>query len=377
MKYNVVELFVFIVKRWWQVLITLAIFAAIGVGLAFLLPKRYQTELKLLPTTQEAGLSGALSSITSQLGISGLSIPGSGENAMMLTYGDIIRSKTVTDYVIDSTNLIKRMGFEDRAEASSFLAGATSFTLLSVEQIFVIKVVAPDPKLTADITNAYAKALDYYLTSSSTTRGRYMREFVESRKLKVEAELKAAQDSLTAFQKKHRLPPIDPKTGANIQAYAELQSQALQKELEMEYMRAFSTTQNPQYSVTRRELAFIQAKLSTLPPLATRYAELYRNYMVQEQIYMLLIQQYEQAKLLEAKDTPLISVLEWVKPPKEPFFPPKKLVILALLLIGLVLIFTYAMIKVYWEHVIANPDEHEKMSYLRQEIRNTFSRKNR
>lgn len=377
MSFSVVDLFVFIVRRWWKMLIALACFGGLGVALAFLLPKRYRAEVKLLPVTQESGLVGAISTLQSQLGITGLSIPGAGGGGEMLFYGEILRSQTITDYVMDSCSLLERLDVADRIKAREELAGMTAYKLTTPEQVFVIEVVGPDNVLVADVANTYAQALDYYLTHSSTTRGRYLREFIEGRLAQAEVDMKAAQDSLTEFQRKHKLPMLNPEVGGQIQAFAELKAQAMQKELELEYMRSFSTANNPQYETARRELALIQAKLASLPPVASRYLELYRDFMVQQEIYMLLMQQYEQAKLMEAKDTPLISILERVEPPPLPYFPPKKLVVLAALLVGVVLIFAYSMIVVYWEHVLAHPEAHERMSRLRSEVKKSFGRRKR
>lgn len=375
MTYSVVDLFVFIVRRWWKMLIVLAVFGAIGVGLAFLLPEKYSSEVKLLPTAQETGLMGVISGLQSQLGLSGLSIPGS-ESGEFLLYGEILRSNTVLDYVIDSTSLIERMDLADREEARSELLSMSAFVLLP-EQIFVIEVKGKDGELVSDIANNFAKGLDHFLTHSSMTRGRNLRKFVEGRLEEVRVDLKAAQDSLTEFQSKHKIPPIDPQVGANLSAYTDLITQAVQKELELEYMKSFSTYQNPQYEAVRNELDIIQRKLASLPPLTSRYLELYRDLTVQQEVYILLVQQYEQAKLMEVKDTPLVSVMEWAEVPKEPYFPPKKLVVVALLVIGLVFIIAYSLIRVYWEHVVSNPESHTKWTHFRNELKKSFSKRRR
>ncbi|MEA3311108.1 MAG: GNVR domain-containing protein [candidate division WOR-3 bacterium] len=376
MSFSVVDLFVFIIRRWWKMLIALACFGGLGIALAFLLPKRYRAEVKLLPVAQESGLVGAISTLQSQLGITGLTIPGA-EGGEMLFYGEILRSQTITDYVMDSCSLLERLDVADRIKAREELAGMTAYKLTAPEQVFVIEVVGPDNVLVADIANTYAQALDHYLTHSSTTRGRHLREFIEGRLAQAEVDMEAAQDSLTEFQRKHKMPMLNPEIGGQIQAFAELKAQATQKELELEYMRSFSTINNPQYEAARREFAIIQAKLASLPPVASRYLELYRDFMVQQEIYMLLMQQYEQAKLMEAKDTPLISILERVEPPPLPYFPPKKLLVLAVLLVGVVLILAYSMIVIYWEHVLAHPETHEKMSRLRSEVKKSFGRRKR
>lgn len=367
MTFSVVDIFVYIIRHWWKMLIALGIFAVLGVGLAFLLPKRYRAEVKILPMAQESGLMGALSSLQSQLGISSLSIPGA-EGGMTLVYGEILRSRTIFDQVIDSCSLIERLKARDRQEAHAVLEGMTAYKL-TTEQVFVIEVVARDPELAADIVNSEAHFLDKYMKNSARTRGRNLREFVETRLAEVEEDLNTAQDSLSDFQRKHALPILNPETGASIQEYADLSAKAMQKELELQYMKEFSTVNNPQYETARRELALIRTKLASLPPLASRYLELYRNYRIQEEIYMLLTQQYEQAKLMEAKDTPVISIMEWAKPPGEPFFPPKKIIVLAAVVVGIVLILAWVLIRVYWEHVVSFPKAHKHISRVRDEFK--------
>ena len=167
MKYNIVDLFIFIVKRWWKMLAALAVFVGLGIGLAFILPPKFRSEVRLLPMYQETGLMGALSNLQSQLGISGLSIPGADAAAgEMLTYADILRSRTIKDMVIDSCNLIERMNLEDRAEAYSELDGMTAFKLVMPEQIFVIEVVGKNNETVADIANAYRSQSSPYQTPS-------------------------------------------------------------------------------------------------------------------------------------------------------------------------------------------------------------------
>lgn len=375
MTFSVVDIFVYIIRRWWKMLIALAVFAGLGVVLAFTLPKRYRAEVKILPMAQESGLMGALSSLQSQLGISSLSIP-SAEGSMILIYGEILRSHTIFDQVIDSCSLMEKFNAKSREEAYSELEAMTAYNH-TPEQVFIIEVVGPDPKLVAEIANSEAYFLDKYMKNSTRTKGRNLREFVETRLAQVEKDLKTAQDSLSDFQRKHALPIINPEAGTGIQEYAELSAEAMKKELEMDYMRQFSTINNPQYETTRRELAVIRSKLASLPPLASRYFELYRDYRIQEEIYLLLMQQYEQAKLMEAKDTPVISIMEWAKPPTVAFFPPKKIIVLAMVVVGIVLIIAWVMLRVYWEHVVSFPEAHKHLSRVRGEFKDLAKRKKR
>jgi tyrosine-protein kinase Etk/Wzc len=53
----------------------------------------------------------------------------------------------------------------------------------------------------------------------------------------------------------------------------------------------------------------LRAAMTSVPALAMEYGRLGRDLKVQETLYTLLISQYEQAKLTEARDTPTVQVL--------------------------------------------------------------------
>jgi uncharacterized protein involved in exopolysaccharide biosynthesis len=53
------------------------------------------------------------------------------------------------------------------------------------------------------------------------------------------------------------------------------------------------------------------------------YADLYRRVKVQETVFELLTQQYEMARIEEAKDLPVISVIDAPGIPEKKSFPPR------------------------------------------------------
>jgi hypothetical protein len=63
--------------------------------------------------------------------------------------------------------------------------------------------------------------------------------------------------------------------------------------------------------------------LRQLPRLAVPYADLYRRVRVQETVYELLTQQYEMARIEEAKDIPVVAVIDPPQVPEKKSFPPR------------------------------------------------------
>ena len=75
-----------------------------------------------------------------------------------------------------------------------------------------------------------------------------------------------------------------------------------------------------------------------LPLLGVRWAELYRETKIQETVYELLTQQYELAKIEEAKEIPVVKVLDLADVPEKKSFPPRALIGL----MGMVMAFSTA-----------------------------------
>ncbi len=70
--------------------------------------------------------------------------------------------------------------------------------------------------------------------------------------------------------------------------------------------------------------------LRQLPRLAVPYADLYRRVRIQETVFELLSQQYEMARIEEAKDTPVVAVIDQPLVAEKKSFPPRLLMILLL-----------------------------------------------
>jgi uncharacterized protein involved in exopolysaccharide biosynthesis len=85
--------------------------------------------------------------------------------------------------------------------------------------------------------------------------------------------------------------------------------------------------------------------------LAVPYADLYRTVKVQETVFQLLTQQYEIARIQEAKDIPVVSVIDSPGIPEKKSFPPRLLLALLLTLftIGVTaggMLFEYRWVRV-------------------------------
>jgi G-rich domain on putative tyrosine kinase len=66
--------------------------------------------------------------------------------------------------------------------------------------------------------------------------------------------------------------------------------------------------------------------IRSLPLLGAKYADYYRRAKIQETVFELLTEQYELAKVEEAKETPSVKVLDPAQVPERKSFPPRLLI---------------------------------------------------
>jgi uncharacterized protein involved in exopolysaccharide biosynthesis len=93
-----------------------------------------------------------------------------------------------------------------------------------------------------------------------------------------------------------------------------------------------------------------------LPLVGVRWANLYRENKVQETVYELLTQEYEMAKIQEAKEIPSVNVLDAPMVPERKSFPPRTLIVL----VGAFLAFTLGSVFVIGATVWHDSDSAEK-----------------
>jgi uncharacterized protein involved in exopolysaccharide biosynthesis len=145
------------------------------------------------------------------------------------------------------------------------------------------------------------------------------------------------------------------------------------KELE-ELQREYENLQYGSGSITSLDqsksefyLPFVQ-----VPEIGVQLAELLREVKVQETVWELLNQQYYQAKIDEARDTPTVQVLDEAVPPEIYSWPNRKVLVIVCGLLAIVLSIFYAFTREYWRRLDHSPDEKRRVTAILSEFQNDW-----
>jgi uncharacterized protein involved in exopolysaccharide biosynthesis len=325
----------------------------IGTAFAFLLPKKYDSTTELMPPDNQSNTALALMAGLSAKGGGGIgALAGDflGLKSSGSLFIGILRSRTVEDHLIDTFDLrrVYRTRYEETAR--KILAENTSISEDRKSGIISIMVTDADPNRATAMAKAYVTELDNLVAKVSTSSARREREFLEERLKAVQTELQSAEKDFSQFASKNTAIDIKEQGRAMVDAAATLEGQLIAAKSELEGLRRIYAPGNVRVLATQGRIDELQRQLERLggkddaksgnssdsdslypsirklPLLGVTFADLYRRTRVQEAVFEVLTQQYELAKVEEAKETPTVKVLDEARVPEKKSFPPRLLI---------------------------------------------------
>lgn len=313
-------------------------------------------------------------------GYSGLTSLLSGGSGPSDLFAAILSSGRITGAIInkyDLKNVFKTRTYHDAAKQLEEITkiGVTPEGMISVS------VTWYDKQLATDIANSYIEELDKFNTETAMTVGKKYRIFIAERLADNQDSLASAEHKLADFQKQHKTIALDVEIQMAIETIAKLKSEIILREVQKGAMSTGSGIENPYVGSIERELRELRKQLSTiefgskdtsakgfgagfsvpfseLPELSLEYARLLRDAKVQEALYELLTQQYEQAKIMELKDTPTVQVLDKASPPEKKSAPKRSRIVLVTGVFCLLLAVAGAFVLESIEQMQKTPQEY-------------------
>lgn len=264
------------------VLLPLAV-AVVAIAVGFLLPQSWTTSAAFLPQSDQVQ-SPRLSSLAAQFGVS-LPTGASGQSPQF--YADLMQSEALLKEVVGSTYSYARGGSESDTVATDLVAlydvhaetraasvveaverfrDDLSVSTRSETGLVRFSVQMPAPDLSQQVARRLVELVNEFNLQTRQTRASEERRFLEERLESAREDLLAAEDSLERFLENNRGYESSPT------------------------------------------LRFAQQRLQ-------------RRVQLEQQVYTSLAQSYEEAKISEVRNTPVITVVE---PPERPAKPDRR-----------------------------------------------------
>jgi uncharacterized protein involved in exopolysaccharide biosynthesis len=351
-----------------------------GLLIALLIPVRYDSTVQLMPPDSQSGsgammmaaLSAKAGGAASSLGSMAGDLLGVKSNGALFV--GVLGSRTVQDRLVKRFDLKKVYSVRLDEDARRKLATKTSVAEDRKSGIISITVTDHDPNRAAALSGAYVEELNQLTAELSTSGAHRERVFLEGRLVAVKKDLDDAAIKFSQFASKNAAIDIKDQGRAMVEAASRLEGEKIAAESELRGLEQIYTTNNVRVRATQARIAELQTQLEKmggkpgasgqagsassptgetadssqalypsireLPLLGVTWADLYRNSKIQETVFEVLTQQYELAKVDEAKETPSIKVLDPPIVPERKSFPPRGVITLfvAFLFLGVAVI---------------------------------------
>jgi capsule polysaccharide export protein KpsE/RkpR len=263
---------------------------------------------------------------------------------------DMIQGQTVQDNLIQKFDL--RKVYRDRywEDARKDLATRTELKEDRKSGVITIAVTDHDPKRAHLMTQAYIEELNRVVSQVSTSSARRERMFIEQRLKTVKQNLDAALQEFSEYSSKSGTLDMSSQAKAMVESEATLQGQLIAAQSELEGLKQIYTDSNIRVRTLQARIGSLKRQVETmsgnkadlssdnssiagdfpsirkLPLVGVRWANLYRESKIQETVYELLTEQYEFAKIQEAKEIPTVNVLDPPLMPERHSFPPRTVI---------------------------------------------------
>lgn len=361
---------------------------AVAAFLIFLfVPNVYTATTTLLAPQQQTSLASALlgqaggSGLLGSAAAAGLGVKPSGD-----LYVTLLKSRFVEDDILVKFNLQSIYRSKRFSDARRKLESKSSIST-SKDGVITVSVEDRDPGRAAEIANEYGDRLQLLTSQLAITEASRRRQVFEQQIDKTKNDLAQAETSLNEMQKKSGLLQPDTQARAEINALASLRAQIAASEVEAGVLKSYETSENPdvahineQITGMRGQLAEferkqnagggdIQVPTAAVPDIELEYVRRLREAKLQEALYELLMKQYEAARLDEAREGPLVQVVDKAFAPDKKTFPKLGYITLGGAILGLFLTVLLLVFLNARQRALQQPGIRERILALEEGLR--------
>ena len=366
----------------WGVAWKTALLSAI---IALLLPNHYEAVVKVVPGENSGGGMGMMGKLAGA-GTAGGGL-GMGLDAATLLgmktpgafYVEMLKSRSVQDRIIDRFELrrhywkLGRRYPQDYYNARKKLKSFTDIEEDKKSGVITVAVTDYDPVTAARIANAYIEEMNKLAAELNTSDAHREKVFLEERLKQAKQDLDHASLALSEFSSRSTIMDPNNQNRAMVDAAARIQGEMIATEAELKGLQQIYSDDNVRVRTLRARLGELQSQyrklmgnnaappgiesteaapsMRKLPLLNYQYADLYRETKIQDTVYEFLTQQYEMARIQEAKELPTVRVMDPAVPPERKSGPFRTWIVLVSVVLGVVLASCWVLGINAWEQV--------------------------
>ena len=379
---NLLDVLIALGQEKLTVIVVTVLAALSGVVISLTTPPTYVARTSIMPAQQSGGAS-ALAGLSGLAGMSGMSGMSGAVKSSDQMYIALMRSQSAQMALIDQLKLKERYGSKNLQEARMTLTSRVSIAAEKSSGLLVIEAQDDDAEFAALLANQQVHELNVILGRLAVTEA-------QQRRLYYEQQIAKTQQNLPMLET--RFKEAEKKSGVEVASLlsesAGLPGQIAAKELQLQILSRFATAQNPEMKRLSTEISALRAQLSrydlvhaqakgndkanttanvkATSPYQQEAAQAYTALKIQEALLDGFVRQLEAAKLDEAKEGPLVQVLDSAQAPEIRAKPERRKLVMAYTFTGLIIGLVLALLKALLHHAQNTPEGMQGLRDLRR-----------
>ncbi len=248
-----------------------------------------------------------------------------------------VEKRSETDVLLNMRNALKTMELSPPSSTGGQLgAGETGLIQLSVN--------STNPTAAKTMINAIIQLTANQNSKQQASKNQKLLDFIQKQLPIAQRNLSASESALNLYQAKSGVLNLSEQSRMLLTQITQIDNQITLNEMNQATLLQTYTEKDPiiqninlkQHLLTLQKLK-IQNELADLPMKDQQAIDLMRNVKVQNSIYILLLNKYQQTLLTKTEITSQVTILNDAQIPDEPMPAHSLLILLASLLLGLII----------------------------------------
>ena len=317
----------------------------LGFGATYIVDKTYTARASLLPPAQSNAGVSTLASLGALASFAGSSL-----RAPQEQYASLMMSDTVIDRVIRKFDLQKAYDRDSLTETRIDFRKNVAVSLSKKDSIITVEVDDTVPKRAADVANELIAELKIFVDQLTLNEAKSRRIFFENQLDDTRKQLNAAEKRVQESTISEGSVKIEPRF--NAENFGRLQGEISASRTRLEILRQRMIDGAPEIQAERIRLQNLESKLARTNSSAvgesSDYIQRLRDFKYQESIFEFYAKQYESARLDEAKEGPMLQVIDPALPPEKKSRPKRLFVALTAMSVTFFSILLFMLARNSW-----------------------------
>jgi tyrosine-protein kinase Etk/Wzc len=384
---NLLDLLIALGQEKWTLIVVTFLAVVTGVVVSLTTPATYVSRTSIMPAQQSGSGGGGLASLGSLAGLGGLgalSNIAAGTKSSDEMFVALMRSQSVQSALIEEFKLKERYGARNTDEARQALN--LNVVILADKKSGMIFVDAQDkdPVFAAQLANAQVKELNVILSRLAVTEAQQRRAYYEQQIFKTQTKIPQLELEYKEAQKSSGL-----EVASLLSEAGTLPGQIAAKELQLQVLSRFATSQNPDLKRLAVEISALRAQMgryelsktkpktsepskpgeaseNTKTNFVQKATQSYNTLKIQEALLDGYVKQLELAKVDEAKEGPAVQVVDEARAPEVRAKPERKKLVLAYTVTGLIIAIVLATLRALLRHIRSRPEGLQRWGQLKR-----------